>query len=260
MDFLLECIGFPPDHDLESLARRVRDEGEPVAWRGPRGDHLSLSLGGGLEVRMDQEEGDELCSLYPNFDVQRRLRVALTSLHPVPQSRYDLLLHGLANPPVPGDEYHETAGNDYVMHTYVWDARRIPPRLPRGHVLALSVAGFALDVTYVGPNQGVMDPFLLEEPNGAMLAPAGGAGMPSGCMELSLRIRHVRHITNPITREQVEVLETDAPGRPLDLFVSRWQLAEDGFEVPRPGWRIEGAFLFTGRVSGGLPRRKRTHP
>ena len=54
---------------------------------------------------------------------------------------------------------------------------------------------------------------------------------------------------------QRKVLEVDAPGRPLDLFVSRWQLAADGFESPRPGWRIEGAFLFTGRVSGGLPRR-----
>ena len=55
------------------------------------------------------------------------------------------------------------------------------------------------------------------------------------------------------------LIEVDAPGRPLDLFVSRWQLEAHELPPPRPGWRIEGAFLFTGRVSGGLgPQRHRT--
>ena len=31
-------------------------------------------------------------------------------------------------------------------------------------------------------------------------------------------------------------------------------------EAPRPGWRIEGAFLFNGRVAGGLPQRKTKRP
>ena len=28
---------------------------------------------------------------------------------------------------------------------------------------------------------------------------------------------------------------------------------KEGFEPPRPGWRVEGVFLFRGRVRGGLP-------
>jgi hypothetical protein len=257
MDFLLECIGFPPRHDLAALARAVRATGEPAPWRGPQGVHLRLPLRGGLEVRLDQEEGAEHVSLWPYYEVPRRLRVELKSMHPVPDSPYDLLLHGRANPPLPGEAHPEDLGEDYPLSTYVSDARRIPPDLPAGHVLALSLCGFALDVTYVGPNDGVRDPYLLEEPSGAMILPAGGDGIPGGCMELSLLVRNVRHIENPLTGEQVELLETDAPGRPLDLFVSRWQLAEDGFDPPRPGWRIEGAFLFTGRVSGGLPHQGR---
>ena len=50
---------------------------------------------------------------------------------------------------------------------------------------------------------------------------------------------------------------SDAPGRPLLLFVSPWQLSTDGLPAPRPGWRIEGHFLFTGVIAGGLPGPRR---
>jgi hypothetical protein len=73
-------------------------------------------------------------------------------------------------------------------------------------------------------------------------------------MELSLLVRAIHHLENPLTRERIELVEADAPGRPLDLFLSRWQLEAHGLPAPRPGWRIEGAFLFNGRVAGGLPR------
>ena len=71
-------------------------------------------------------------------------------------------------------------------------------------------------------------------------------------------MREIRHLRNRITGRAVDVLECDAPDRPLTLFTSPFQLEQDGFEAPRPGWRIEGTFLFTGHVSGGLrgPRRK----
>jgi hypothetical protein len=42
------------------------------------------------------------------------------------------------------------------------------------------------------------------------------------------------------------------------LFVSRWQLEADKLPAPRPGLRIEGSFLFTGRLAGGLPGPKQT--
>ena len=252
MDFLLECIGFPPHHDLDDLVQTVQDGGETVAWRGPRGVHLRYPLAGGVEVRLDREEGQDHWTLWPHYEVSKRLRVAVRDLVALPDSPYDVLLHGMANPPLPDDD-GETHGEDYPLCTYLCDARRLPRRMERGHVLAVSVSGFALDVSYVGPNEGVRDPYILDEPCGALLLPIEGSLRPGGCMELSLRIRSLRNLRNPLTGEPITVLETDAPGRPLELFVSRWQLEAEDRQPPRPGWRIEGAFLFTGRVSGGLP-------
>lgn len=253
MDFLLECIGFPPAYDLTALAQRIAAEGEPAAWRGPSGIHLRYPLGGGLEVRLDREDGQDHWTLWPYFEVQRRLRVSVQNVLKLPDSPFDVLLHGIANPPVPDDPWNELTGIDYPLATYLTDARRLPGTLQRGHVLAVSISGFALDIDYVGPNEGVRSAYVLDEPHGALLLPSQGRDRPGGCMELSLRVRTVRHIENPLSRQRVDVLEVDAPGRPLDLFVSRWQLEADGLEAPRPGWRIEGSFLFTGRVSGGLP-------
>lgn len=263
MDFLLECIGFPPQSDLGALAARVLEDGEPVAWRGPSGVHLRYRFPGGLEVRLDREEDQDHWSLWPFYDTCRRLRVAVQSLVPVPDSPFDVLMTGIANPPAPRFVDPEAIGDDYPIATYLSDARRIPTTTPVGHVLAVSVAGFALDVDYVGPNEGVKRSEILDEPCGALLVPIGGAGKdteghPGGAMDLSLRVRGVRHLANPLSGQGVEVIEVDAPGRPLELFVSRWQLESEGLEVPRPGWRIEGAFLFTGRVAGGLPSAQET--
>jgi len=257
MDFLLECIGFPPSTDLTSLAARVRREGEPVALRGPKGEHLRLSLSGGLEVRLDREEGSEHDSLWPYYESPRRLRVALEDLRTVPDSPFDVLLTGRANPPLPEDPWREGTGDEYALVTYLCDARRLPRNLPRGHVLAVSLAGFALDVSYVGPNLGPQSRYLRDEPGGSTLLPLLGSDQPGGCMELSLVVRAIHHLENPVTREPIERIEADAPGRPLDLFLSRWQLEAHGLEAPRPGGRIEGAFLLQGRIAGGLPVRSR---
>jgi hypothetical protein len=88
-----------------------------------------------------------------------------------------------------------------------------------------------------------------------MLRPLDGEDEPGGCMELALPVRAIHHLENPFTHERIERVEVDAPGRPLDLFLSRWQLEAHGLPAPRPGWRLEGAFLFNGRVAGGLPSR-----
>jgi len=257
LDFLLECIGFPPDTDLTQLAARIRREGEAVALRGPGGEHLRVPFPGGLEVRLDRDEGQEHDSIWPYYEVPRRLRVAVDHLLAVPDSPFDVLLHGQANPPLPDDPWREATGDEYPLACYLTDARRLPRELPAGHVLAVSVAGFALDVSYVGADRGVQNPYLLEEPRGVPLLPLAGAERPGGCMELSLVVRGTRQLVNPLTKETVTALETDAPGRPLDLFLSRWQLSEHHLEPPQVGSRIEGAFLFTGRASGGLPARGR---
>ena len=46
MEFLLECIGFPPGQDQGELIERVRRDGEPVPWRGDPENHLRLPIGG----------------------------------------------------------------------------------------------------------------------------------------------------------------------------------------------------------------------
>lgn len=259
MNFLLECIGFLPEDDPESLAQIAMREGEGAPWRGDPARHRRLDLGGGLELRADREEGQDFWTVLPHYQVPHRLRVAVERLKIVPDSPFDALLSGWACPPPHGDM--TDAPGAYRLATWLSDARRLPRSMPVGHVLAVSVAGFALDVTYVGPNDGVRDAAILEREGGAFVAPLGEGDDPGGCCDVSLRVREIRHLRNRITGRAVDVLVCDAPERPLTLFTSPFQLVQDGFEAPRPSWRIEGTFLFTGHVSGGLrgPRRKAGH-
>jgi len=256
MDFLLECIGFPPDTDYRALEARLLGSGETVPLVQAKGTHLRQPLVGGVELRLDREADSEPCVIWPHFHSKRRLRVAYRGRVPAQGTPYDVVMHGLANPPVPGDPWGESAGMDYALSAHLTGGRLLPRSLPDGHVLALSVAGFGLDVSYCGPNEGVRDPNILEEPSGAHLLPSVGADAPLGCMDLSLRIRSIRRLENPWTQEPISILEVDAPGRPLELFVSPWQLGQAGLAAPQSGYRIEGSFLFSGRIAGGLPRRQ----
>ncbi|MCE9596021.1 MAG: hypothetical protein K8S98_17670 [Planctomycetes bacterium] len=250
MDFLLECIGFPPDHDFDELARRARALAEPVAWRGPAGEHLRMPLGDGLELRMDRESDTGNWTLYPHFQSAHRLRVAVTDLIGIPDSPYDVILHGWANPPVEGDP--RLAPDSYPIATVITDARRLPKRIEVGHVLAVTLAGFALDVDYIGPFDSSRPTRGKRLDAGAWIGPLGGGSAPGGCVEVSLPVSTSRVLANPVTRAQVELLEVELPGRPLAVFASPWQLEVDGLATPRVGWRIEGTFLLTGRVAGGL--------
>jgi hypothetical protein len=256
VDFLLECIGFPPDYPNEDLVARIATDGEPAAWRGDPALHRRLPLGEGLELRMDKEPGQKHWNILPDFKVTHRLRVAIEEIRTLPDSPFDALLIGWAAPHAPSHASSATSratSGAYRLCAYLSDARRLPKNLPRGHVLAVSLAGFALDVTYLGPNDGVFDARVLDEESGASIRPLGAEHEPGGCAEVSLRIKEIRHLENPITHREVQVLEVDAPERPLQLFVSPWQLAKDGWQPARPGWRIEGTFMFSGRVAGGLP-------
>ena len=255
MEFLLECIGFPPDADFAELKRRIEQDGEQAPWRGPGGTHLRLPLAGGIELFLDREKGQNFETVMPQCRVPHRLRVATQRLLKIPDSPYDALLIGQANPLV--EHYDSFDGQQFQISTFLTDRRRLPSTVKAGHVFAIGVAGFALDVTYSGPNEGVRDRAIFDNPRGALLEPLGGAEDPGGCMDLSLRVREILHVRNPLTGHLIEVIEADAPGRPLRLFVSRWQLDQDELPQPRPGWRIEGTFMLTGRITGGLPRSPR---
>lgn len=266
MDFLLECVGFAPEHPLDDIVGRALRDGEPAAWRGDPRTHRRLAIGGGIELAVERDDPDQHWTVVPHYRQETRLRVAVEEIRKVPDSRFDALLVGWAAPPVRSDEEYaqalaeERAGlltlhepGAYPLVAYLTDARRLPGRLLHGHVLAVTIAGFALDVAYVGPNEGVHDRAVLEREGGASVEPLGGVDDPGGCAEISVRIQSVRHLRNPITGADFDLLTVDAPERPLTLFVSRWQLERDKLPPPRPGLRIEGVFLFSGRIAGGLP-------
>ncbi len=266
MDFLLECVGFPPDHPVDDLVGRALRDGEPAAWRGDPRTHRRLAIVPGIDLAVERDSPDSAWTVVPQYRQEVRLRVAVEEIRKVPDSRFDALLVGWAAPPIRSEEEYsralaeERAGlltlhepGAYPIAAYLTDARRLPGKLLQGHVLAVTIAGFALDVAYIGPNEGVFDAQVLERESGASVEPLGGMEDPGGCAEISVRIQSVRHLRNPITGADFDLLTVDAPERPLTLFVSRWQLQRDGLPEPRPGLRIEGVFLFSGRIAGGLP-------
>jgi hypothetical protein len=251
MDFLLECIGFPPDQDLVALSQLARDRGERAPWKGSAGEHLRLALGSGLELRFDRESSDGPWSLTPHYQASQRVRVALDAVVYPDDAPGDALIAGWANPPV-RDDPQSPSPESYPVRALLSDARRLPRKLERGHVIAVSLAGFALEVTYVGPDEGARDPLILGLPYAAAVEVLGGGSDPGGCLEVSLRVRKVHTLSNPLTSGSVDLLEVETPGRPLPFFVSPWQLDVDRLPRPRAGWRIEGTFFLCGRIAGGL--------
>jgi hypothetical protein len=144
LDFLLECIGFPPDTNSADLVQRVLAEGEGVPGRGDPAFHRRLVVGEGLELRLDREDDQEFWTLLPHYRVPHRLRVAVESLRSVEDSPFDALLIGWAAPPTP-QELAELSGEQrpragaYRFATWLTDARRLPSEMNVGHVLAISV-------------------------------------------------------------------------------------------------------------------------
>lgn len=256
MDFLLECIGFPPTVGVDELLEVIEDRGEATAWRGSSADHRLLQLGGGLEVRADRDPGQSFWTVTPHLRVPTRRRLAITAIVRPGDSPFDALLAGWCGPPTP-DEWREgDPPGLYRLATWITDARRLEGRVRPGKVLAISVAGFAVHVDRIVPNAEAGQPAVLERPSGALIRPLGGPEDPGGCCDVSLRIRKIQHAVNQVTGEPVEIAVCDAPDRPIALMLSPWQLERDGLPPPRPGWRIEGTFLFTGRIAGGLQRRR----
>jgi hypothetical protein len=146
----------------------------------------------------------------------------------------------------------EISDEAYPVTVVLTDRRRLPGVIERGHVLAVSIAGFALDVERVSSSQVEPVPRGHPLPDGGWIGPLGGTDDPGGCVDLRARVMDVRQRENPVTGAQVTRIEVDLPGRPLHLFTSPWQLAKDGLPNPQVGSFVEGTFLLTGRIAGGL--------
>ena len=360
MDFLLECIGFSPDWNLDTVMGLVRERGQAAPWRGKPSEHLTMPLAGGLELRLDQEP-DLPPNLWPFYTSRYRRRVSIQSLRRLEDSPGDAILIGRANPGfLDGDP---SAGwgtpfddEEHDLTCYFTDATRLPRAVQPGTVVAVMLAGFGLQVEYIGPNEtspsrygfapdgdlqappsdllnGALahvptnqlgEPILppldrhapqnagteandptaqldtaitellqnlapdlapklpedptatfrpgavpssassplaidvLNNPRGAAIEFLGGPDSPSASMQISARIRTVSHLVNHLTGKPVNRIELDAPGLPIEVFISPWQLEADGLPPPKPGWRIEGVFLMLGRNIGPLPKPRPT--
>ena len=359
MDFLLECIGFSPDWNIDTVMGLVRERGQTAPWRGKPSEHLTMPLAGGLELRLDQEP-DLPPNLWPFYTSRYRRRVSVQSLRRLEDSAGDAILIGRANPGfLDGDP---SAGwgtpfddEEHDLTCYLTDAARLPRTVQPGTVVAVMLAGFGLQVDYIGPNEAspsrygfppdgdlqappsdllngplahvptnqlgepVLPPLdrgstpsrpapeddagsqandptaqldtaitellqnlapnlredptttfrpdaasssassplandVLNNPRGAAITFLGGPDSPSASMQISARIRTVSHLVNHLTGKPVNRIELDAPGLPIEVFISPWQLEADGLPPPKPGWRIEGVFLMLGRNIGPLPK------
>lgn len=152
MDFLLECIGFSPDWDLETVMGVVRERGEPTPWRGRVREHLTMPLAGGLELRLDQEP-DLPPNLWPFYSSRFRRRVGVRQLLRVADSPGDAILVGRANPRAPEFDAELDEDEEHDLTCYLTDAQRLPGRVPADTVMAIVLAGFSLQVEYIGPNE-----------------------------------------------------------------------------------------------------------
>ena len=141
MNFLLECIGFPPDAEEGTIVQQVIKDGESVPWRGPEGEHYRLAIAEGLELRLDREKGGEHWTILPWYREEARLRVALRALVHVPDSPFDILLVGWADPPIRALGEDVERKGAYLFSTYLTDARCLPQRLPGGDREQVGVTG-----------------------------------------------------------------------------------------------------------------------
>lgn len=278
MQFLLECIGFGPDHDLDDLQRRLQREGISVRGRSREGDHRRLQLSHGLEIWLDPgqpavADGSTVDPLLwpavapgPTNAFQVR---GLDTPHGAPFSavvrasqaqRRSAALEPTHRPVAPGRsvvaaEYRRRLdGGPVIGWTFALVDDGPAPQI--GEVLDLALTGYALEVTAVlpAPPGGRAR---LKECRGWVTPQFSGPDLP-GCIQVALPIEAVQLLHNSLSGEAVErVLTTTAEGVRLELFTSRWQREEDGLAPLEPGGWIAGTFLAVGRRAEGYPYPRR---
>lgn len=265
MQFLLECIGFGPNHDLDDLQRRLQREGLAVRGRSGEGDHRRLLLSHGLEVWLDPGRDARADApaiepmLWPGVAPGRPSAFQVHGLeapHGAPFSSVvrASLAERRSSAERDGEGTRRLDGGPVIGWSFALVDDGPPPQI--GDALELALTGFALDVTAVlpAPPGGRAR---LDGARGWVTPQFSGPELP-GCIEVALPIEAVQVLHNPLTEEPVErVVTTTAEGVRLELFTSRWQREEDGLAPLEPGGWIAGTFLAVGRRAEGYPYPRR---
>jgi hypothetical protein len=282
MDFLLETIGFPPGPATE------RWMSEQTRRGGPR----RVPSGPGMAVFVERGQLDGPLALWPSLLGGSRQRLEIRRLAPWPPEDgpperrprglpgIQALLEGRLCGPLRSAAYGnpsaptaprlpgEAAATVQELSACLVDdplaapEDGLPPLAP-GQRADFELAAFALDVEQVAgqPNQPsqrrgaprvLASPF---EPSGQRVAPLSGRQAPAGCVELELEVRRQRRQANRLTGRVYERFEASLGDGELTLFVSRWQLEQDGLPRPEPGAWIRGCFWIEARRLAPRSRR-----
>jgi hypothetical protein len=283
MDFLLETIGFPPGPATE------RWMSEQFRRGGPR----RVPSGPDMAVFVERGQLDGPLALWPSLLGGSRQRLWVQRLGPWPPEdgppeRRLRRLHGiqaLLEGRLCRSQRSTKSGSDgapaalrfagepiapaqELSACLVDDPMAVPedglPPLAAGQHAEFELAAFALDVEQVAaqpnqPSQRRGAPRLLAspfEPGGQRVAPLSGRQAPAGCVELELEVRRQRRQANRLTGRVYERFEAGLGDGELTLFVSRWQLEQDGLPRPEPGAWIRGCFWIEARRLAPCSRRQ----
>lgn len=282
MDFLLETIGFPPGPATE------RWMSEQTRRGGPR----RVSSGPDMSVFVERGQWDAPLALWPSLLGGSRQRLEIRRLGPWPPEEagaarpprglpgIQALLEGrlcrgesgkgrsgAGGPPPLRSGAGAVGGAEELSACLVDDPRLEPgaglPPLAAGQRAEFELAAFALDVEQIAarpnqPSQRRGAPRVQSggrERGGQRLAPLSGRMAPAGCVELELELLRQKRQANRLTGRVYERFEAALGDGELTLFVSRWQLEQDGLPRPEPGAWIRGCFWIEARRLAPLPRR-----
>lgn len=242
LHFLLESLGFPPGTDFVRLAGAVSktevsgrtfEFGCGLGLHGSRrGEAPRANAYGKRLHRTAPERAD---GLWPSFRGAAPVRFEVESVAPAEEAPRFASLQGRLG---------EVGSSSTASVPIAWMDSAAPAA---GEIRYVHLCGFAIDVESLGFL--ACPPRFSFQPGTARQAASFGRferpldlGAPRNVIELDLNIDRVFVLENPLTHESFDLVEVLAPGGRLPLFVSRWQLEEDGLPAPEPGMRIRGAF------------------
>lgn len=267
MHFLLESLGFPPGTDFVRLAAevaRTERRGQSFELLGGLGLRAEQAPVPGRSAAQSEAPQDLPIDLWPSFRGASPVRLTVASVE------RSLDCGGLVTVQGRVGSILEPNPLDLPV-AFLEDEAPVA-----GDVGQVHLCGFSVDVDALGfPSQPCAETNQLRAENrihgqldglgagriypGRLAGPEDaprlkrlpGFAAPRHVVELEFTIDRVFVLENPLTHEPFDLIETRTGDTRLPLFVSRWQLEEDGFPAPEPGMRLRGAFWLGARPSRG---------